>query len=534
MKEKEHKAVSYQSISTRQLSKGRLLLTLLVGACVIYGVTVYSKNYLREMQQKKEDLKSIKSDFEPWFASYVDVTSTPAYAFEQLGSQSAPDVVLSFIVSSRADACVPSWGNYYTMEEAAVSLDLDRRIARLQQQNGKVAISLGGQLNTELAVGCTDEEKLLQAYRSLVERYGINTLDLDIEGGALSDRASNVRRAKVIARLQKEFHAQKKNLAIWMTVPVAPHGLTPEGTDVIADMLAAGVDVAGVNVMTMDYGESRHGRPVLEASKAALTETHRQLGILYQQAGVRLGSKALWQKIGATPMIGQNDIADEVFTVEDAKGLNAFAQEKGMGRMSMWSANRDIPCGENYVNKKIVSDSCSGVEAAKFAFQEALRVGFDGNLEQNARLLTHDEPQENTVIDDDPQKSPYQIWSEKGAYPKGVKVVWHGNVYEAKWWTKNDLPDNPVLQSWETPWQLIGPVMPGEKPIEQPVLPAGTYPAWDGETIYDGGKRILFEGIPFQAKWWNKGECPAASAANPDSSPWMPLSQAEIQKILAQ
>ena len=144
---------------------------------MIYGVTVYSKNYLREMQQEKEDLKSIKADFEPWFAAYVDVTSTPAYAFEQLGSQSAPDVVLSFIVSSRADACVPSWGNYYTMEEAAVSLDLDRRIARLQQQNGKVAISLGGQLNTKLAVGCTDEEKLLQAYRSLVERYGINTLD---------------------------------------------------------------------------------------------------------------------------------------------------------------------------------------------------------------------------------------------------------------------------------------------------------------------------------------------------------------------
>ena len=31
-----------------------------------------------------------------------------------------------------------------------------------------------------------------------------------------------------------------------------------------------------------------------------------------------------------------------------------------------------------------------------------------------------------------------------GAYPKNTKIVWHHNVYEAKWWTQGDVPDAPV------------------------------------------------------------------------------------------
>lgn len=286
--------------------------------------------------------------------------------------------------------------------------------------------------------------------------------------------------------------------------------------------------------MTMDYGASRKQEETMyDASTKALLETKRQLGILYKRAGINLSSSSVWRKIGATPMIGQNDVVDEVFTLEDAEAFNAFSLQQGIGRMSMWSANRDVPCGENYVDVKVVSDSCSGTKAPKFGFAQALRKGFDGDLAQSAGMLTTEDPESNTFVPDDPQKSPYQIWQETGAYPKGVKVVWHGNVYEAKWWTKNDLPDNPVLQSWETPWQLVGPVLVGEKPIVQATLPAGTYPKWSGKVIYEGGARVLFEGMPFQAKWWNEGESPAKSAANSDASPWISLTQAQIAEVLA-
>lgn len=522
---KEEKAVMEAAEVTRKLSPIRVLIALLILAVGVYGLYLGWGRY-----QEIETEASLAYD--PWYAAYVDVTSTPTYSFEQLGSSETPNVVLSFIVSSPEDSCVPTWGGYYTMDEASVKLDLDRRIARLQQQGGRVAVSFGGILNDELSVKCTDEDKLYSAYKDVIERYRIDTIDLDLESSSLKDSESVKRRADVIAKLQKERRADDKSLAVWLTLPVSPVGLTPEGTDIVSEMLKGGVDIAGVNVMTMDYGESKEGMNMLEASKRALIETHRQLGILYKQQGTDLSNTVLWYKVGATPMIGQNDVVDEVFTLKNAEGLNKFAKERGVGRMSMWSANRDVPCGENYVDTKVVSDSCSGVEDAKFSFAETLSKGFDGDLTQNAKILTVDDPESNEPVVDDPENSPYQIWDERGAYPKGVKVVWKGNVYEAKWWSKGDLPDNPVLQAWETPWKLIGPVLPGEKPIKQAVLPKGTYPEWSGTKIYEKGDRILFEGIPFEAKWWNQGDSPAASAANSDVSPWLPLTQLEIEEII--
>ena len=133
---------------------------------------------------------------------------------------------------------------------------------------------------------------------------------------------------------------------------------------------------------------------------------------------------------------------------------------------------------------------------------------------------------------DEPGNSPYQIWKESGAYLEGTKVVWHRNVYQAKWWTQGDFPDNPVLQSLETPWQLVGPVLPGERPIPQPTLPAGTYQAWSSDTEYIAGQRVIYNDSPYQAKWWTKGESPDASSANLDNSPWVPLTQAQIDAII--
>lgn len=510
----------------RKLSPWRVMLALFVVAGIaasgIFG-----------MQWWKTEQAAVSH--EAWFAPYVDVTATPAFAFEQMNANEQRNAVLSFVVSLPSDPCTPAWGGVYTLNQAGASLDLDRRIARLKQQGGDVAVSFGGLKNDELAVKCTDRDKLLKAYKSVIERYDINTIDLDLEGLGLTDADASTQRAAVIAKLQAERRAEDKALAVWVTLPVTPQGLTEDGTNAISQLLKGGVDLAGVNIMTMDYGDSLgKGQTMLEASKSALTQTHRQLNILYQQADTHLQSATLWSKLSATPMIGQNDVPDEIFTLDDAKELNQFARSNGVGRMSMWSANRDIACGGNYVNLKVVSDSCSGVTQDKQGFATLLGAGFKGSISLSAGAITTTDPTAKTTQEtDDPASSPYQIWSTSGAYLQGTKVVWHRNVYEAKWWTQGDMPDNPVLQAWETPWKLVGPVLPGEKPISQAKLPAGTYPEWSGTTAYDTGQRILFNGTPYQAKWWTLGDSPATATSNTDNSPWVPLTQAQINDIEA-
>lgn len=471
--------------------------------------------------------------YKPWFAAYVDVTATPFYPIEELDTTPAHSDILSFIVSSPSDVCMPSWGGAYSLDQAGTSFDLDRRVARLRQEGGNVAIAFGGQKNSELALNCQDSSKLLSAYQSVIDRYNVNTVDLDLEGAGLLNTDALKRRAVAIAALQKEKRAKKESLAIWLTLPVSPQGLSEDGTKAVAQMLSSGVDLAGVNVMTMDYSNSLKDNETMEkVSEEALNNTHRQLGILYVQAGITLSSSTIWKKIGATPMIGQNDVANEVFTIDDAVKLNQFALSNGIGRMSMWSENRDIRCGDNYVDVKVVSDSCSGTKQDKLAFSTVLSKDFTGQLYASAAFVTTEDPNANIQQPDDPAASPYQIWEASAAYLAETKVVWHRNVYQAKWWTEGDIPDNPVLQAWQTPWQLLGPVMPGEKPVPQPTLPPGTYPDWSGATEYQAGQRVLLNGLPYQAKWWTKGDSPAIASVNPNNSPWIPLTKAQFDEVL--
>lgn len=507
----------------RRLSPWRVLLAVAILALIASGAV--------SAMQRWRDERAISSN-KPWFAAYVDVTSTPTFAFDQMGATTNRDAILSFIVSQSSDGCTPSWGNAYTLDQAGNALDLDRRIARLQQQGGSVAVSFGGLKNDELAVKCDKQEKLIAAYRTVIERYNVNTIDLDLESNGLTDNAAAVRRASALAALQSQRQSQGKKLAVWVTLPVTPQGLSIDGTNAVTQLLKGGVDLAGVNAMTMDYGQSKDSSlSMAEASQDALAQTMRQLGVIYKRSGVELSEATLWSKIGATPMIGQNDIANEVFTLTDAKTLNAFALERRVGRMSMWSANRDVACGSNYVDTKVVSDSCSGVSQTKFSYTSALAKDYMGSLTLSAGTKTKSEPQQAQLKKDDPATSPYQIWSPTGAYLQGTKVVWRHNVYKAKWWTQNNIPDDPVLQSWETPWELVGPVLAGEKPIPQATVPEGTYPIWSGTDMYEADQRVIFNGVPYKAKWWNQGQSPAAASSNANSSPWTPLTQSEINDL---
>jgi chitinase len=510
----------------RRLSPLRVIIALVVLAALAVGAMVVQQSWTRA---------SAANSTKPWFAGYVDATVTPLFPFETPQSDAAKDVVLSFIVSGAENGCAASWGGAFTLDEAADQLDLDRRIARLRQQGGSVSISFGGLANDELATTCTDPEKLGAAYAEVIDRYELTTVDFDIEANDLADEAAGERRAETVAKLQQERRAAGDDLAVWLTLPAATFGLTEEGTSAVAQMLDADVDLAGVNIMTMNFGESRKaGESMAEASVRALESTHRQLRALYQLAGTELSDQTLWRKLGATPMIGQNDNPKEALSIADAEELNEYAVDRGVARMSMWSLNRDAQCGPNYVDVTRVSNACSGVVQDGVTFADTLSADLDGRMGQSAGRITTPEPRDPDDFLDDPETSPYPIWSEDASYLKGTKIVWHRNVYEAKWWTSGELPDSPVLNEWETPWTLIGPVLENERPLPAPTLPAGTYPDWDGLETYDKADRVIFEGVPYQAKWWNQGESPEASHSDPDGSPWTALDVRDVEAELAE
>jgi chitinase len=467
----------------------------------------------------------------PAFAGYVDVTATPQLAFEDPQNAASRDAVLAFVVADPHTPCSPSWGGAYSLDQAAEQLDLDRRIARLQQRGGAAIVSFGGQANSELAVACTSAPDLYAAYNAVVNRYHLTAIDLDLEGAALEDAAATQRRVAAIAQLQKGTHVQ-----VWLTLPVARSGLTPAGQEAVSAMLAGGVRLAGVNVMTMDYGNDLPANETMgEAAQESLTSAHAQVRSLYGKAGDGITSVAAWQRLGATAMIGQNDTAGQVFSLLDASRLRQFAVAHKLGRLSIWSLNRDRPCGANYPDVTIVSDACSGVkqEAGEFA----LTLGGSGHaaaMVAPAETGTAGPSSDPTVVpSDNPATSPYPIWHADQVYLQGTRVVWHHNVYVAKWWTSGDVPDNPLQNGDATPWTLIGPVLPGESPRPTPTMPAGFYPTWKINRTYHAGDRVLFEGVPYLAQWWTQGDSPATPGTLNAPSPWRPLTEREITAALS-
>ena len=77
---------------------------------------------------------------------------------------------------------------------------------------GDAMISFGGLTNSELALACTDQGALTDAYRAVIDRYDASVIDLDLEGGALTDTASIDRRAAAIATIQQEKRAKGETL----------------------------------------------------------------------------------------------------------------------------------------------------------------------------------------------------------------------------------------------------------------------------------------------------------------------------------
>ena len=460
----------------------------------------------------------------PVYAPYVDVTLTPTYPFQSPSANPVSSAYLGFIVSDPSSPCTPSWGGYYTLGQAAQTLDLDARIAQLRRQGGSAAISFGGEDNTELAVDCTSKAALVSAYLEPIERYHVTTIDLDVEGSALADRAANARRATAIAAIQRRMTAHHTPLRVWMTLPVSDEGLTAEGTAAVRAMLAAHVTLAGVNAMAMDFGPGEGAaHDMLATVERALDATHAQVQSLWHAAGLRTSAGSAWEHLGATVMLGVNDVTDERFTTADAHALRAFASREGIPRVSAWSLNRDSECGGAFPKVGVVSNTCSGVLQSPLEFTHIFSRLAGTNTARTQTTAVAPEQQAATTSTDEPATSPYPIWQAAAAYVTGYKVVWEGNIYEAKWWSQGTPPGSGESEASAGPWLLIGPVPAGSSAPKPTVLASGHYSAWSPTAVYRKGQRVLFEGLPFEARFYTHAEQPSSALPGNPSSPWEPL-----------
>ncbi|MGB9222096.1 hypothetical protein [Mycobacterium sp.] len=205
-------------------------------------------------------------------------------------------------------------------------------------------ISFGGAFGTDLsAVNGQTPAALAQQYAQIVSTYHIYNLDFDVEGVLQGNTQAMTTQSKAIAMLQQQEAASGTPVTVSYTLPVLPSGLVPGqggGLSVLQTATANGVNISHVNIMAMDYGNrfDQPGNPGMgRYAIDAATATHGQLMTLYPS----LSSQQAWSILEVTPLIGINDDASEIFTLANAQQLTAFAQQNGIGGLSLWELPRD-------------------------------------------------------------------------------------------------------------------------------------------------------------------------------------------------
>jgi hypothetical protein len=108
-----------------------------------------------------------------------------------------------------------------------------------------------------------------------------------------------------------------------------------------------------VNLMTMDYGAASKGVCVVSSGTCQMGQSAIQAAYdLHDKWGIP------YSNIELTPMIGQNDAADERFTLADADTVAAFVTSQGLAGVHYWSYDRDVDCPTG-----AASSTCSSMGA---------------------------------------------------------------------------------------------------------------------------------------------------------------------------
>src|SRR5580698_10112614 len=236
---------------------------------------------------------------------------------------------LAFLIPQ--SGCTPQWEDNGEAVGAFTT-----QINSLKAAGGNVIISSGGESGGELAQTCTSVPSLTAAYANVVNTYGVDRLDFDIEGSTLSDTAANNLRNQALAALQAEDPA----VQVDYTLAVAPNGLPSAELGVLQSAQTYGVKVSVVDIMTMDFGNGQN--PLTDAESAAQA-TASQLASLYG-----ISTSQAYARMGLTPIAGQND-DNEFFSQSDASTLESFAASNGVAELSFWEVDGyDKPTGYQY------------------------------------------------------------------------------------------------------------------------------------------------------------------------------------------
>jgi hypothetical protein len=220
-------------------------------------------------------------------------------------------------------------------------------------QNRNYVIATGGAAGAFFCATSSGMQAFINRYASA----NLVGIDFDIEGGQTQ--------ADITALVKSVYDVQSSypNLRFSFTLATlgstnglagsAPNGdLSPLGGYVMNALAKYPLNNYTINLMVMDYGSPGAGVCVVGSDGLC------DMGQTAIQAAKNLAARygVPYNHIELTPMIGMNDVTNELFSLKDAATMTQWARTNGISGIHFWSVDRDTPCTSAYA-----SPICSSV-----------------------------------------------------------------------------------------------------------------------------------------------------------------------------
>eukprot|EP00731_Ephydatia_muelleri_P002033 Em0001g2033a len=246
---------------------------------------------------------------------------------------------------------------------AGVSADTFAKanIGLLKSHGIQYTISTGGKKDVFTCSSKSGADKFLMRYLT----PQLQGLDFDIEVEMSTDQLSNLMKSVFYLQQMKPKLTISFTLASSASTGPDASSINELGKSVLTAARKAGLKFV-VNLMTMNYGST-------PSQWICVVDDNQKcdMGASAIQAANNLNKKhgVPFTEIALTPMIGMNDITNEIFTIEDMQMVLEFGKNYRLAGLHYWSFDRDRQCPDSPV---AASPTCSGVEQGPLQYYNLL------------------------------------------------------------------------------------------------------------------------------------------------------------------
>jgi hypothetical protein len=185
--------------------------------------------------------------------------------------------------------------------------------------------------------------------------------DFDIEHGQTA--------AQIDSLVTRIALAQRAHPQLRFSFTIATHAasdgsarsLNETGEQVLAALRKHGVQDYVLNLMVMDFGPASRKACVVRRGLCDMAASAIQAA-----QNVHHKYKVPFAQIELTPMIGVNDVAENVYTLDDARATVTAVRKMGMAGIHFWSLERDQPCGKPSKGAEANCSSMANVAAGAY------------------------------------------------------------------------------------------------------------------------------------------------------------------------